>query len=290
MPLARIDGIRTHYEVSGDGPHMLLLTPEGFDMPMARRRLSRLWRGFDPVQTLARDFCVIAYDRREAGKSAGRIEPLTWRVFARHAKALLDHLGIAHAYLLGGCIGCSVGLAFAAEFPESCSALMLHWPVGGFRWLMRSRGNFERHIAFARECGLGGVVERARQSASFWSHPEAGPWSSVIASDPAFAAAFLQQDLERYLRVVAQTRDALFSDTLPSGATAHQLTTLHVPVSIMAGDDASHTASCAQTLRELIPHAKLAPFSVQQQTPAVILQWIYEATGVLPAERRATAA
>ena len=172
MPFANIEGIKTHYEVRGDGPPLLLLAPVGFDDPISRRWADRVWRGFRPLDALVPDFRLIVYDRRETGRSGGLIEPLTWARFAQHAKGLLDHLEIEDAFLLGGCMGCSVALAVGAHFPERCRALLLHWPVGGFQWLNRGRANCDRHIAFAREHGLQGVAERSRQSGFFWSDPE----------------------------------------------------------------------------------------------------------------------
>jgi pimeloyl-ACP methyl ester carboxylesterase len=219
MPFADIQGIKTRYEVLGEGPPLLLLAPVGFDDSISRRWADRVWRGFRPMESLTPHFRVIVYDRRESGGSGGCVEPLTWALCARHAKGLLDHLQIDQVYLLGGCVGCSVALALAAEFPERCRALLLHWPVGGFHWLSRGRANFDRHIAFVREHGLNGVADLARRSKMFWSDPDAGPWSSIIATNDAFAEAFVRQDPERYVGIVEESRDNLFADTLPAGAT-----------------------------------------------------------------------
>jgi pimeloyl-ACP methyl ester carboxylesterase len=276
MPFVTLEGIRTRYQVAGNGPPLLLLAPLDGHASMPQRWFDRIWRGFRPAELLTRDFQVITYDRRESGNSGGRIEPLSWTVFARHANALLDHLGIEQAFMLGGCIGCSVALAVGAHFPERCRALLLHWPVGGFRWLSRGRASFDRHIAFAREHGLVRVAELARQSGMFWSNPEAGPWSSVIASDDSFAQSYVRQDLDRYLEVVAQSRDVLFSDATPSGVTNSQLITMQIPAFVMTGDDALHATSAAHVLRELIPQAKLSRLMPRQQTAASIEQWVYE--------------
>lgn len=280
MPIADIEGIKTRYQVMGEGPPLLLLPPMGFDASVAHRWFNRVWKGFKPLDVLPRNFRLIAYDRRECGESGGRVEPLSWPIFAHHAKALLDHLEIENAFLLGGCIGCSVALALSAHFPERCRTLLLHWPVGGFRWLNEGCSNFDRHIAFAREHGLSGVAERAKQSRLFWSEPEAGPWASVLASDTAFAESFVRQDLDRYLEVLAQSRDNLFNDTMPPGATGEQLMAMNVPAFIMPGDDVLHLTSCAYALRELMPQAKLSPLMPPQQNAATIEHWIYESTAV----------
>ncbi|MGH8649564.1 MAG: hypothetical protein ACREUP_09705 [Burkholderiales bacterium] len=134
------------------------------------------------------------------------------------------------------------------------------------------------------------MAARARQSGFFWSDPESGPWSSVIASDSGFAESFIRQDLGAYLQVVAQCRDNLFSDTLPSGATGEQLTAIDVPAFIMPGDDSLHTTSCAQVLRELLPRAKLSSLKLSQQNATTIGQWVYESAAVPGAARTGIAA
>lgn len=290
MPFADIEGIKTHYQVTGAGPPLLLLEPAGFDAALARQWPRRVWRGFQPLSALARDFQVIAYDRRESGQSGGRVEPLTWEILARHANGLLDYLGIENAFLLGGCIGCAVALAIGAYFPQRCRALLLHWPVGGFRWMNKGRSNFDRHIAFVRERGLSDVVERARQSNLFWGEPEAGPWSSVIASDAAFAESFVHQDLDGYLKILARSRDNLFGDAMPSGASGEQLLSISPPAFVMPGNDASHAASCAQILCELMPRAKLSALPPRQQNAATIGQWICDAAALCGAGRPSIAA
>lgn len=277
MPFVEVEGIRTHYELVGDGPPLLLLAPLGFNPSMEQRRLNRIWRGFQAVDVLARDFRVIVYDRRESGHSGGRVEPLSWALFARHAEGLLDHLEIGQAFLLSACIGSSVALALAARCPERCRALLLHWPTGGLRWLNQGRGSFDRHIAFVREYGLSAVRERAGQTDLFWSAPEVGPWSSVIASDEQFAQSYVEQDLDRYLQIVTQSRDNLFADTLPSGASGAELMAMNVPAFIMPGDDAIHTTSSAHALRELLPHGTLSPLMPWQQNATSIANWIYAA-------------
>ena len=276
MPFADIDGIRTHYQVNGEGPPLLMMAPAGFDASISRWRLNGVWKDLQPLDSLAGDFRQISYDRRESGESGGRIEPLNWASYARHAAALLDYLKIDKTLVIGGCMGCSVAVAFGAHYPDRVRALLLHWPVGGFRWMHKGLGNFDRHLAFVRAHGFAGVVERARKSKVFWADPECGPWSSTIANDPAFAESYVRQDTGRYLRLVAQSRDTLFNDTMPSGATGGQLMAMKLPAFIMSGDDASHSTSSAHTLRELIPQSKLSPLMPPEQNASTVSAWIHE--------------
>src|SRR6202521_4869017 len=106
MPFAVIDGIRTHYQVTGSGTPLLLQAPGGFDASISKWRTAGVWKDLQPLEALTGGFQVIAYDRREIGESGGRIEPFAWESYARHARALLDYLGIDSALTLGGCMGC----------------------------------------------------------------------------------------------------------------------------------------------------------------------------------------
>lgn len=277
MAFAVIDGIRTQYEVAGEGPPLLMLAPAGFDASISRWRLNGVWKEMQPLDALRKDFTMIACDRREAGESGGRIEPLTWDCYARHAIALLDHLKIDHAFILGGCMGVSVALAIGARYPGRVRALLLHWPVGGYRWMLKARGLFDRHLAFVQAQGLAAVVSRAAQSGLFWNDPEAGPWSAAIKSDAAFAAQYAKQDVAAYCALVAQSRDNLFSDTMPSGASGAELLAMQLPAFIMSGDDASHSASSAQVLRELLPDARLSPLMPPAQNAVTVAAWLREA-------------
>ena len=276
MPQATLNGLKINYAVQGNGPPMIMLSPGGFDSNIDGWSSRSVWKELRPLETLAKEFTMIAYDRREAGQSGGRVEPHTWYMWAAEAVALLDHLKIDRAWIIGGCMGVSVASAIGAHFPERCLGLLMHWPVGGFRWRAKGHLNFNKHIAFARANGLAAVAARAKKAAGFWADPESGPWATVLAQDEAFAAKYVKQDLEQYLAVVAYSRDTVFDDTMPSGATGEQLMAIKLPSFIMSGDDASHATSAAHALRELIPGSVLSPLMPPQQNAATVTAWIRE--------------
>jgi hypothetical protein len=58
----------------------------------------------------------------------------------------------------------------------------------------------------------------------------------------------------------------------------------------MPGDDALHTTSCAQVLRELMPQAKLSTLKLPQQNASTIGQWIRESAAVRDAAQAGIAA
>lgn len=276
MPTAKIDGLEVNYVKRGSGPALLMLAPGGFDATLEKWSTAGVWKGMQPLDTLSNDFTLVAYDRRESGNSGGRVERLSWSVFADQAKALLDHLGIDKAFVLGGCMGCSVATAFAAKFPQATHALILHWPVGGYRWKLNGSDRFARHARLAREQGLTGVVKRAHEGKSFWQDPEAGPWASCIVRDPEFAGAFQEQDLDRYVGLVAASMRGLFDRDTPPGAEPEELMAMKVPALILPGDDPAHATSGAHYLREQLPKPEFWPVMPPEQTPERVRDRILE--------------
>ena len=275
MPFATVDGIRIHYEANGSGPPLLMLAPGGFDAAIERWRMNGVWADLQPLDTLQKEFRVIAYDRRELGQSGARIEPLAWKTYAREAVGLLDHLEIDTAYALGGCIGCSLALALGAIAPQRFKGLLLHWPVGGYRWMHKGLTAFNGHIDYVRKNGLKASAEEAKKEKSFWrGNPAGGPWAWPISQDSAVAESYVKQDIERYLGIVAKSRDDLFNDTMPSGASGEEIVEMRVPTFIMSGDDPSHTHSAAVTLRELLPTVKLSSIMPPEQNADNVGHWI----------------
>lgn len=256
MAVAMVDGLEVYYETRGSGAPLLMLAPGGFDATIEKWLATNAWKEINAFEKLSSQFQLIIYDRREAGRSGGRVEKLRWDLYARQAKGLLDHLKIDSAFVLGGCMGCSVALAFAVSFPEATRALVLHWPVGGYRWKANSRERFARHAALVRERGLAGVVERAREKGSFWQDPESGPWAPCIARDARFAEAFASQDQQRYLGIVEASGRALFDRDTAPGAEPEEIMGIKAPALIVPGDDPSHATSAAHYLRECLPNAE----------------------------------
>lgn len=276
MPIAAVDGIDTYYETHGSGPPILMCAPGGFDATIDKWRVASAWTGVDAIKALAAEHTVILYDRRECGQSGGRVERLSWASYTRHGKALLDHLKIQSAWIMGGCMGCSVALAFGVHYPETTRGLILHWPVGGYRWKVNSQERFMRHYNFAKEQGLTGVVERARGGKSFWMDPEAGPWATLIARAGAFADRFAAQDLERYLGIILTTGRSLFDRDTATGAEPEEVLGVKAPSVIIPGDDPSHATSGAHYLRELLPKADFWNVMPPEQTTQKVCDRILE--------------
>ena len=276
MPTATVDGIETYYETHGSGAPILMCAPGGFDATIDKWRTASAWTGMDAIKALAAGHTVIVYDRRECGQSGGRVERLSWSSYTKHGKTLLDYLKIDSAWIMGGCMGCSVALAFGVHYPEATRGLLLHWPVGGYRWKVNSRARFMRHYNFAKQNGLKGVVERARGGKSFWMDPEAGPWSTVIARDNEFAEEIANQNLERYLGIIITSGRSMFDRDTAPGAEPEELMGVQAPALIIPGDDPSHATSGAHYLRELLPKADFWNVMPPEQNTQKVCEQIVE--------------
>src|SRR3954447_5569400 len=118
MPIAALTDVDLYYAAAGTGPPLLLIHGTQPD--------ADVWGpAFD---ALAQEQHVIAYDRRGFSRSKHAPEP-DYRVHARDAAALLEHLGSVPAAVLGWSWGGLVALELAAQRPDIVSELVLVEPA-----------------------------------------------------------------------------------------------------------------------------------------------------------------
>jgi pimeloyl-ACP methyl ester carboxylesterase len=264
---AIINGITTHYEVVGSGPPLLMYAPGGFDGTLEKWSTLGIYAKINVLNHLSQKYSCIVFDRRECGQSGGRVEPITWVHYADQGKALLRHLNIERAHLMGGCMGCSPVLTFAVTYPDSALSMILYWPVGGAKYRINNQRRFAEHLEYVQQHGLQGVVSLiAAEGKSFGADARVGPWASVIKNDTAFAEAFAGQDVEEYRRIVTGMRGALFDRDTAPGAEPEDMFQSRVPALIVPGRDASHATSAARYLEECLPNADYWDVSVADQT------------------------
>jgi pimeloyl-ACP methyl ester carboxylesterase len=276
---AILDGISTRYEVDGSGPALLMCSPGGFNATLDNWRTHGVYRRTNLLARLTEHFTCITFDKREAGMSGGRVERVTWDAYARQGRALLDHLGIERASLLGGCVGCSIVVHFAVTHPERVARMVLFSPAGGVKYRMTQHDRFARHVEFVRDNGLPAVVELASSGdADFSKDPRVGPWATVIRTDAEFAKAYAAGDADRYRILATSMARTLFDrDTVP-GPEPEDLLRLDIPALIVPGQDTSHAPSAARYLQECLPLAKYWDVPVAEQTeataPARVLEFL----------------
>ena len=279
MPSAIIDGIETHYEVLGSGPPLLMFSPGGFDATIDKWRTQSVYARIKLLDHLPAHYTCIVFDRRETGRSGGRVERITWESYARQGKALLAQLGHTRARVIGACMGCCAAAALAAGWPQMIERLVLYWPVGGARYRLQGRARFDEHAAYVRQHGLAAVVSLARESdKSFGGEPRGGPWVSVLRRDPAFAEAYAQLDAEAYRLLLAVTARTLFDRDTAPGAEPEDLLRLDLPALIVPGCDHAHAVSAARYLHECVTRSEYWDVPVEEQTeanvPARLLQFL----------------
>ena len=269
MPTATIAKIRTRYEVAGAGPPLLMLSPGGFNGALDNWRSFGIYQRLNLLEHLPRSYTCITFDKRESGRSGGRVERITWNDYATQAVGLLDHLAIEHAHVIGGCVGCSIGLALAVAHPERVASLVLYSPAGGPKYRMTQHARFAEHDAYVEEHGLERVVALARSDAkTFAQDPRVGPWASVIRTERAFAEDYVRCDPESYRELVGEMGRSLFDrDTVP-GSEPEELMRLEIPALVVPGQDASHATSAARYLEECLPRSEYWDVPVAEQTEA----------------------
>src|SRR5277367_3615513 len=115
------NGVALHYELSGQGPHTLVLLHE---MGMTLQSWDEL------LPTLAMDHRVLRYDLRGFGLSEKIRGHIEIGDEISDLRALLDALEIKDPVsLVGGAAGASIAAKFAADYPERVAALILISPV-----------------------------------------------------------------------------------------------------------------------------------------------------------------
>jgi len=159
-------GARLVYQVTGDGPAVVLIHGFGLDM--------RMW---DPqVGPLTARFRVVRYDCRGFGAS-GPLDPAVPYTHAEDLVALLDHLDIGDALLAGLSFGGRVALQTALAAPARVRGLaLLDAVLDGVPWDPESAQALDE---VARRVRAGGVLA-GREA-----------W----LAHPLFAAARERQDL-----------------------------------------------------------------------------------------------
>jgi len=267
MATAVIDGITTRYEVVGSGPPILMYAPGGFDATLEKWSSQGVYAKIKLMEHLTKKYSCIIFDRRECGQSGGRVERMSWDRYVAQGKGLLDHLGIARAHILGGCMGCCPVAAFGVAHPEMVRSMILYWPVGGAKYRISSHQRFAEHLAFVQQNGLAAVVSLVGEHGKpFGGDPRGGPWASVIRHDRAFAEAYAKQNVDQYKLIVAGMARSLFDRDTAPGAEPEDLLRLDIPTLVIPGRDAAHATSAARYLEECLPRSEYWDVSVADQT------------------------
>jgi pimeloyl-ACP methyl ester carboxylesterase len=115
MKQAYVNGVDLEYDMTGSGEPVLLISPvvaDGF-LPLVSER------------ALAASYRLITYHKRGWAGSTHTPAPLSIADHAADAAALLGHLGVRRAHIVGHSSGAAVALQLAIERPEIVHTLAL---------------------------------------------------------------------------------------------------------------------------------------------------------------------
>src|SRR6266508_3407273 len=109
MPIAKLStGINLNYESYGRGEALVFIPGTGF--------AGNVWIE-SQEEELARSHQVIVHDPRGCGRSTHAKGVYTIDVMGNDVVALLEHLGLPHAHMIGHSMGGRIGLSIALNFP-----------------------------------------------------------------------------------------------------------------------------------------------------------------------------
>jgi pimeloyl-ACP methyl ester carboxylesterase len=116
------DGVRLHYEVTGDAPTTVLMLPTWTIVN------KRIWK--HQVPYLSRHFRVVTYDGPGNGLSDRPLDPRAYdhEVQTRHALAVLDATGTDRAVVVGLSMAAAWALELAARHGDRVHGLVLIGP------------------------------------------------------------------------------------------------------------------------------------------------------------------
>ena len=110
---ADINDTRLHYETAGSGDPLVLIHGAALDI--------RMWD--DQFEPFTRHYQVIRYDMRGYGQSA--LPTTSSYAPVDDLMALLHHLGLTQAHILGLSLGGAVAIDFALTYPEATDKLIV---------------------------------------------------------------------------------------------------------------------------------------------------------------------
>lgn len=224
------EGVRLRYRVQGDGPVLVMIHGWLLDLAM--------WDGL--ADGLDGEFRVLRMDRRGFGRSGGSPD---LQADGRDLVALLEHLRIDRAAVVGMSQGARVALELALTCPQRVACLILDGApplvdLADRQWQQETP--LDRYRQILGEHG----IEALRSALA--SHP----MMRLRTTDPA-AHAVLAASLRRY-----DGADLAMTPG-PAGPAAGELTHITVPVLVLNGnEDTEQRLAAGEALARTVPGAE----------------------------------
>ena len=253
MKTIRANGISIPYEITGTGPVLLLLHAGEGDH-----------RLFDCVVTeLAKSFCTLRFDQRDAGASQESECRYSMRDLADDAAALLNALEIDRTTVLGTSFGGMIAQELALSYPTKIDRLIL----AGTASHGRANDDAREKLAPYLSAAFANDDPRVRQAAELFYYTQ-GPSYAPALIDTLIAIRQRREEPRRSRRVHA----------VHSFEAADQLPTLRPPTLVLTGKADRLVAPLESwRLAQMIPRATLLMLGelghhFYRQAPALTIQ------------------
>ena len=244
MPVAELNGLEIAYEVAGEGPPWVI-TPGG--------RYNKESGGVPEMARVLADHGqqAIIWDRPNCGASSvvfrGRSES---EVQAEALAALLRHLDVGPAVIIGGSGGARVSLLTAARNPDLSAGLAMWWISGGVYGLhVLAQYYCAPSVAAAWHGGMEAVLELPA-------------WQEVLERNPNNRDRFLSMDRLDFVEVMERWMMAYYpceGTKLVPGLDDDDVARLNLPILVFrsGSTDINHTRATSERLAANLPGARL---------------------------------
>ena len=273
-------GIDLYYEVHGQGEPLVLIPSTAF--------AADVWLS-SQVPELSKSLQVVIFDPRGCGRSTPAQGVYTIEQMAADVLALLDHLRLPAAHVLGHSMGGRIALALALDFPGRVKSLLL--AATGSGQAGRS----------GPESGVPGLPFRLVHDLVTMGFEEYVR-HEIVDSDTFFTAGFRERQRERVQRFyeLAWRTHARLPEYLRlciarhTWEATHRLGDVKVPTLVVIGDAdtvGSNHIQQARVLAERIPNAEQKVLQGQshgffwqapEETNAWILDWVRRHANATP--------
>lgn len=243
MAFARVNGVVLHHEVRGaaDKPTIVFSNSLGTDF--------RIWD--DVAARLGERYRIVLYDKRGHGLSEATPGPYAMSDLVGDLAALLDHLGVGTAAVVGLSVGGLIAQGLAALHPERVSALVLMDTAHRIGTV----DGWNTRIEAVRRKGMAAVADGILKG---WFTEE---YRTGAASFQGYRAMLLRNDVEGYAGVCAALRDADLTESTRA---------LKLPTLCIAGDkDPTTSPALMRATADLIAGASLAVVAGAGHIPCV---------------------
>jgi len=252
MPYASSDGVRLHYEETGDGPAIVFAHELASDL--------RQWRG--QVRALSGHFRCISYNARgyppsDVPQADSAYEHLK---FVEDIGAIQHQLGLERSYLVGWSMGAYAALLFALQNPGRMKGLVLSGigsgsppaEIEGFRTDMAALAAL--YLERGAEAGADQIAAGPNRQPLRLRHPRRwAAWKKNLSGHSA-------QGMARVCRNYQGRRPSLYD--FKAG-----LAGLDVPTLLIVGEEDAPCIEATQFLADAIPGAELQLFPSAGHAP-----------------------